>query len=287
MAAKAHNLDFSNVKESGSFNTRRVPAGDYLAKVTKVEDAQAKDETAMWVFTVKLNKYSQNAYPYYCKLQENQLWKLRNLAIAGGLNVPKKRIKLDPNKLVGKMIGVTMEDDEYEGKEKSVIAAIFPAAELADGAMVDDDDQIDDEDQVDEDVADDDEDFEEEATPAPKAKKKAAPEPEEDEDEDEAEEEAEEEEEDEAPANPYADFDRARLKREIKKLDSAYSVKRSQSDDDLREVLAGLAGGGSEEEEEEEEEAPAPKAKAKSKAKKPAASEVSDDELEELDIDDL
>lgn len=141
--ASAKAVDFSGIedKAGGNFSPRRVPTGDYAAKIVKVEDAKSKgDGEFMYLFTIKLTKYSQNSYPFYCKLAENQLWKLRNLLIAAGLNVPKKRMKLDPNKVVGKSIGVTMEDDdEYKGKIKSVVQAVFPIAELAEGSEVGDD----------------------------------------------------------------------------------------------------------------------------------------------------
>lgn len=177
--ASARAIDFSNVKDGGGrFNKRRVQAGDYLAKITKVEDAESKkDETFQYLFTVKLEKYSQYAYPYYCKLQENQLWKLRNLLIAAGINVPKKRVKLDPNKVVGKLIGVTMEDDEYEGKAQSSVASVFPASELS-GAEEPGDDEVEDEDEeeeteeeVEDSDEDEDEDEEEEEEPPPPPKK--------------------------------------------------------------------------------------------------------------------
>ena len=136
MGASAKAVDFSGVRDRGNFNPKQVAEGDYAAIITKVEDGESKsDQTFQYIFTIKLKKFSQNSYPYYCKLQENQLWKLRNLLIAAGLNVPKKRMKLDPNKVVGKEIGVTMADDEYEGKMKSVVDAVFPVAELADGAL--------------------------------------------------------------------------------------------------------------------------------------------------------
>ena len=167
--ASAKAVDFSNVKDRGDFNTARVEAGDYLAKVVKVEDTESKgDSSFMYVFTIKLSKYSQYGYPYYCKLTENQLWKLRNLLVAGGLNVPKARLKVDPNKVIGKTIGVTMEDDEYEGREKSVIAAVFPAAELAAEAGPSQDEPEEDDDE-DEDEVDE---TEEVKTPAKKKKKK-------------------------------------------------------------------------------------------------------------------
>lgn len=173
--ATAKAVDFSGVKDRGDFNPRRVEAGDYLAKVTKVVDGEAKESgDFQYVFTFKINKFSQNSYPYYCKLQENQLWKLRNLLISAGLNVPKARMKLDPNKVVGKTVGITLEDDEYDGKLKSVIAAVFPAAELADSSTdVEPEDEDEDEDEVDEDEVDEDnDDEEEEVEEKPKKKKK-------------------------------------------------------------------------------------------------------------------
>lgn len=176
--ATAAAIDFTNVKEGGgSFNKKRQPEGDYKAKVTKVVDSPSKkDNTAQWLFTIQVGA---GTYPYYCKHEENQYWKIRNLLVAAGLTVPKKKVKVDPNKIVGKTIAVTLEDDEYDGKAQSNIAATFPLSEL-------DDDDVPDEDE--DDVEEDDED--EDDTPPP-AKKKKAPPVEEDDDEDEDDEEEE------------------------------------------------------------------------------------------------
>jgi hypothetical protein len=254
--ASPHVVDFSNVKDGGNFNKNRVPSGDYLAKVIKVEDSKTKDgDEFMYLFTIQLVKYSQSKLPYYCKLTENQLWKLRNLLIAAGMTVPKKRMKLDPNKVVGKSIGVTIEDAEYEGKAQSEVASIFPAAELMDGAesAIDDDEPEEEEVDAIDDVEDD-----------------------------------VEEEEEEAPADEFDDMDRTAIKAYITGINADFKAKKSQTDDDLREVARAL---GDADEEEEEEEAPAPKPKAKAKAKpaakKKKAADITDDELEELDIDDL
>jgi hypothetical protein len=142
--ASVKTVDMSGVKDRGSFNPRRVAEGDYAAIITKVEDGETKENKEFqYIFTIKLEKFSQNSYPYYCKLTENQLWKIRNLMIAAGVSVPKKRMKLDPNKAVSRKVGVTMADDEYEGKMKSVIDAIFPVSELADGAEIESDDEFD------------------------------------------------------------------------------------------------------------------------------------------------
>ena len=267
MAASVRVVDLTNVKDQGEFSPRRVMAGDYLAKITDVKDGEAKsDQGFQYIFTFVLQSHSQNKYPYYCKLQENQLWKLRNLAVAAGLNIPKKRVKFDPNKVVGKVVGVTMEDDEYEGKEKSVIASVFPASELSEGSFSETDAPDEDEDEAENEVDYSTEDEAEEEEP------------------DEVEEETEE-------GDAFDDMDRAALKKYIQGNDAAFTFKKSQSDDDLREVARGFANAGDDDEDEEEEEEPPPppvkKATKKATAKKKAAPVVDDDELEELDIEDI
>lgn len=179
-------IDFGNVKERGAFNTKHVEDGDYSAKVTKVDFTKAKDGEEMWVFHVVLDDHPRATYPYYCKLVENQLWKLKNIFEAAGIKVGQRKVKVDPNRLIGKAIGVAMEDDEYEGRLKSVIAEVFPANEVGG--------PIDGEEEDGSDLVEDDEDDVEEEAPKKRTKKKAAPvEEEEDEDEDEDEEEEEEE----------------------------------------------------------------------------------------------
>jgi hypothetical protein len=134
MAATAQAMDFTNVKEAGNFNPKRVPEGSYKAKIVKVDDHTSKGSKVVdnWVFTIQLTAAgrSRGTYPYYCGFDEKFAWKIRNLLIAAGMAVPKKKVKVDPNKLVGKFIGVEMENDDFEGKLKSAITATFPVDEL-------------------------------------------------------------------------------------------------------------------------------------------------------------
>lgn len=227
MADKAASavLDFSDVKDRGELGItkKRMPAGDYLARVKAVEDRPTKEnKEAQWMYVIHLENVRGAGYPYYCKLQPNQLWKIRNLFLACGVAIPKKKVRLDPNKIVNKLLGVTLEDDEYDGKKQSIITEMFPASELQEGEDAGHDEDEDDE--------------EEDADGHP-----------EDEAEDEAEEEPEEEE---------------------------------------------------DEEEEEPEPAPAPRRRAAAPAKKTATRakipgqrkaepKVTDDELEELDLEDI
>jgi len=137
--ATAVNIDFSNVKDGGTFNKKHYPSGDYLGKVISVVDTTKKDDkkVKMWLYTIQVKT---GTYPYYITPgAENQAWKVRNLFVAAGINIPKKRVQVDPKKVVGKSIGVTLEDEEYDGKMQSVINATFPVSELDGDASSDDD----------------------------------------------------------------------------------------------------------------------------------------------------
>lgn len=204
MAAKTRKLDFTNVKERSQINPLRQAEGDYLARIESVEDyvSQKDDTNEMWLFIISTPEDNGRAtYAYYCGFTEKQLFKIRNLFVAAGVPVPKKLANLNPNKIVGKDIGIALVDDEYEGKPKSTIDVVFPAADLPDNAGElrgddDEEDEVEDEEEEidldtdddepeedeaedidDEDEEDEDED-EEEPPPAPKkkvaAKKKAA-----------------------------------------------------------------------------------------------------------------
>lgn len=170
-------VDFSNVKDGGEFNPRHMPEGDYPAKITAYKIGKAESTgNDMITFTIALEG-KRGTYPYRCTLTEKSLWKLRNLMVAAGISVPKKKLKIDPSRLVGKKVGVELTDDEYEGKLKSIITGVFSPSEFDD--VKDDDEDVEDNDELDE---DDDEEEEEKpvrrkatAKKKPVAKKKKAP----------------------------------------------------------------------------------------------------------------
>lgn len=159
--AKQKALDFSKVKERGDFNPKHQTPGDKLGKVVKVEDGKTSTDKEQWVFTVKVGT---GTYPYRCQFEENVLWKIRNMFVACGFTVGKKRINVNPDRCVGKEIGVSLDDHEYENKLSSEIVAVFPKAELDPVDVGTDDSDTDDD--------EDNEDFEAEAKPAKTKKDK-------------------------------------------------------------------------------------------------------------------
>ena len=167
-------IDFSDVPESGGrrFKKVRQTAGDYPGVILKVEDSPTKEgKEPQWLFTIQVGR---GIYPYYVKSNDKkQFWKVRQLLKAAGLNVPSKRVKVDPTKVVGKKIAVTLEDDDYDGKEQSTIDSVFPLSELQEAVPDQDDDEEETEDEVETETDEDDEEEEETPPPAPKKKKKA------------------------------------------------------------------------------------------------------------------
>lgn len=172
MPASKRKLDFRGVKDRTGFRIRHFPEGDYRGKIVDVAD-HTSDNGEGWVYTIQVRNAK---FPYYVMTYDkNQLWKVRNTFVAAGMKVPKKLLAVDPNKVVGKEVGVTLEDDEYEGRERSVIADLIPISELTgDNDSEDYDDEVDEEiEDEDEDEVEEEEEDEEPEPPKKKAKKKA------------------------------------------------------------------------------------------------------------------
>lgn len=190
MAATARVVDLTDVSEGGAFKPRRKESGDYRAKFVKADDHKKEGNLPGWVMTVQIEGDNRSTYPVYLNPDKKQAWKIFQACRAAGLNVKNVRLKFDPNKLVGKAIGVFLEDDEYENRLKSTIGEMFPVAEV--GGRADEDIDVDDE--VEDEVE---EEEEPEPTPPPRKRtaRKAAPAPEPEPEEDEEDEEEEDEEE--------------------------------------------------------------------------------------------
>lgn len=140
--AKKIRIDFSKTEERSGWNTRQIPAGIYKATIESVKTTEAQDGTGMLVYGLRPthSKFRTRLFPFYCKLQQNQLWKLRDLLVAAGEKIPKKALNIDPDKVKGREIAIEVEDDTWEGKVRSQVQAVYQAV------MAEDDDNLLDED---------------------------------------------------------------------------------------------------------------------------------------------
>jgi hypothetical protein len=178
--SKSYSLDFSGVEKERRQRAKRIKEGDYILKITKVERKKNKKGDAYyfsWTMQVVEDakggkKYAGVPFWYTTSLKPDALFNLRNLVFAatdGKKNLAgKKAVKFNPQEFVGAKLAGTVEDDEYEGKIKSVVADVFPLSELVeeededeeDEESEDDDDSDDDDDDDEDDEEDDDEDDE-------------------------------------------------------------------------------------------------------------------------------
>ncbi|QCG77939.1 hypothetical protein SEA_BUSTLETON_33 [Microbacterium phage Bustleton] len=173
--AKKIRLDFSKTEERSGWNTKHITEGLHKMKVESVQETEAQDGTAMLVYALVPAdpKLKTRRFPYYCKLQQNQLWKLRDLLVASGISVPKKAQMIDPNGPVGKFIAAEVEDDTYQGNLRSTVNGTYgldildedsdSSAPDADEEEYDDEAEADEEyeDEGDDEYDEDEEDYEE------------------------------------------------------------------------------------------------------------------------------
>ena len=169
--AKKIRLDFSKVEERSQYNSRQIPEGLYEARVSGYENRDASDGTAMLIYGLKptSKKYATRNFSFYCKLQQNQLWKLRDLFVAAGESVEKKKgVQLDPEKVLGKKIVIEVADGTGQYADRSEVISVYPLDALEGLSDEDDDDEeeydedeSDDEDYDDEDDSDDEDDDDE------------------------------------------------------------------------------------------------------------------------------
>jgi hypothetical protein len=139
-------VDFSGVgdrREGGK--AAHVPEGDYLLKVVGVELKSKKDDETSkylsWRFVIAKPEKHANAGSIWTNttLKPDGLWSLRNLLDDMGITVPKSSVALPLQTIAksGRLVGATLEDDEYNGKVKSQIAATFKKEQYEDTGSTD------------------------------------------------------------------------------------------------------------------------------------------------------
>lgn len=169
MAMKKIRIDFSKTEERSGWNTKSIPEGLHGFKIAGVEQTEAGDGTDMLVYALVPEdaRYKTRRFPFYCKLQQNQLWKLRDLLVAAGVSVPKKALNIDPSAPVGKIVAGEVEDETGQYAGRSSVNGIYGLDVLDDDAAPadesdEDDEEYEGEEEAEEEVDDEPEDDEEE-----------------------------------------------------------------------------------------------------------------------------
>lgn len=162
-------VDFSETEsrggKKGSGGRKHYPEGDYKVKVKSAKWGRSGEKETprlevMYVFTEGKLKGKELRDDLY--LTSGALWRLRQALEAMGVPVPNKKVKVDPNKLVGRACAITLADEEYDDKLYSKVADTYTLDDWDDSASDIDDDEDEDEDEEDEDEDDDEDEDEDE-----------------------------------------------------------------------------------------------------------------------------
>ena len=185
MAKRRVNLDMTGVE-----SYTRCPEGEWLAKVSKIEEGTVQgsgDDCLKARFEViKGSAKGCNVFETF-SLTEKALWKLKSFLEAIGMRANGK-ISLDLDKLEGKVCVIDVIHDEYNGTKRAKIFSYIKPEEDFD----DEEDEDEDEDEEEEEEAPSKKPAKAPAKPVKKAKKPVVEEEEEDEDDEDDEDEEEE-----------------------------------------------------------------------------------------------
>ena len=216
----------------------KVSEGIHTAKVVEIlqKESQGGDDMLQFAFEVTKGKDKGNRVFESFVLTDKALWKLKSFLQAIGMKADGK-LKIDLDKLVGKVCDIEVFWDEYNGQTRAKISDYYKVGK---GAANDTDEDEDDEDENTDDEADEDEDDTPakkpaKKTPAKKASKKK-PEPEDDdEDEDDSDEDDDDEEEEEEPTPKKRGRKPAPKKAPVKKAKKKPEPEDDEDDDDDEE----------------------------------------------------
>jgi hypothetical protein len=124
-------IDFEGVEERRQGGSAaHVPAGDYIVQVSDYEVRTKKDDASRKYISWQLKivapaEFKGKKVYFVTSLVKESLWNLRNFLEDMGVKVPAKLVDVPLAKLKGRQVGVTLDDDEYEGKIKSKVVSTF------------------------------------------------------------------------------------------------------------------------------------------------------------------
>jgi hypothetical protein len=146
-SGKKERIDFGGVTGEPGERSRHIPEGEYLAKIIShkkrwKDDDRTNDPFFSWKLQINEGKYKGTTLYENTSLKAEALFNLRNLIFAAlGKNVAGKTVDFDPASLYGKVVAVTVEDEEYKKKMRSHIVDIRPKEELEDEEDEDEDEE--------------------------------------------------------------------------------------------------------------------------------------------------
>lgn len=110
--------------------TAGAKPGEYIGEVEEVEkDKGDAGEYLKWTFVLGEDGDEGKAW-FYTSLTKQSLWNLRGLLEAMGEEVPDDEMDIDLEEMVGKKVGVVIEMEEYQGKDRPKMVDYMPVDDI-------------------------------------------------------------------------------------------------------------------------------------------------------------
>ena len=132
-------LDFTGVE-----TFQRAPEGKHIAKISKVDETTFQGGNEGFKITFEIVKGVGKG----CRVIENfpfvdtALWKLKNLLESIGMRA-NGRVMVDTDKLIGKLVEITVNHEEYEGRTRAKVAEINKILNTSDDEEAEDPEEDD------------------------------------------------------------------------------------------------------------------------------------------------
>lgn len=136
-----------SVNMEGVKSFKALPEGEYAVRVSDVQVETSENsgkQYLAWELEVSEGTHEGSKLFHNTSLQPQSLFNLRNLLEAAGMEVPDGAMDLDLNELMNLEFGVTVEHENYQGKDKARIVDVFSLDEESDEGEDEEEDESED-----------------------------------------------------------------------------------------------------------------------------------------------
>lgn len=115
-----------------------VPAGEYVVAFIDAEETTSQAGNPMIVANVEIlrGEYKSRSLRDYLVFTDAAKWKLAQVLVAIGRDIPQEEFELVPSDLIGKTCGITTIEDEYNGKLQAKIDRYYPLDEPVEAPVI-------------------------------------------------------------------------------------------------------------------------------------------------------
>lgn len=127
-ASDFFSVDLSEVEDS----SYAIPDGTYKAKCVDIEQGVSKTGNPMfiWEFEIVEGDFKGRTFKSWTAITPAAMWKVAETVMALGVGQAGEVVKFKRSDVLGKLCGIVMEQDDYNGKKSSKIKSVVSVAEI-------------------------------------------------------------------------------------------------------------------------------------------------------------